>query len=63
MISGRKPLPWEAGDVQELRTLKNSVRQCLSRSAAARPSSADLCETWRNLLDFAAVKHTVVGDA
>ena len=59
-ILGDQALPWEVSDCRELRTLKRSVLQCLSRDPLDRPTAADLLATWRNLLDFAAVKHTVV---
>ena len=60
MLRGRLPLPWEQEEPRALRTLKHSVLQCLSRDAALRPTAAQVAGTWRNLLDFAAVKHTEV---
>lgn len=62
-LSGRAPLPWETREPAALRTLKRSVLACLCRDAAARPAAADVVATWRNLLDFAAVQHTVVTTA
>lgn len=60
-IMGREQLPWEAaGGADALRTAKRSVLQCVARSAAERPTAAQLAATWRNLLEFAAVQHTVV---
>lgn len=60
-ISGRLPMPWEEVDPVGLRTLRPSVLQCLSRAPAARPSAEATVTAWRNLLDFAAVKHTEMG--
>ena len=60
-LSGRLPLPWEEVDPVGLRTLRHSVLQCLSRAPAARPSAEATMTAWRNLLDFATVKHTEVG--
>jgi serine/threonine protein kinase len=60
MITGQLPLPWEAADPRHLRTLKYSVLQCLSRVPDERPTAAGVVAAWRNLLDFAAVKHTSV---
>ena len=63
-ICGREALPWERpGGADALRTAKQSVLQCLKRDAAARPTAAQVTATWRNLLEFAAVKHTVVSTA
>jgi hypothetical protein len=59
-ISGVERLPWEVAPPPELRTLKRSVLACLSRAPDARPTASELAATWRNLLDFAAVKRTVV---
>jgi serine/threonine protein kinase len=60
MISGRLPLPWEEYEPKQLRTLRHSVLSCLARNPAERPSAADIHNAWKNLLDFAAVKHTEV---
>lgn len=60
MISGRLPLPWEEQEPKQLRTLRHSVLSCLARNAAERPSAAEVHSAWKNLLDFAAVKHTEV---
>ena len=60
-IMGREELPWERpGRADVLRTAKHSVLQCLARVPSARPTAPQLAATWRNLLEFAAVKHTVV---
>ena len=47
---------------RQLRTLRHSVMSCLARNPAERPTAADLHSKWRNLLDFAAVKHTEVSN-
>ena len=60
-IAGRLPLPWEEVEPTGLRTLQPSVLQCLSRAPAARPTAESIVTAWRNLLDFAAVKHTEMG--
>ena len=62
-ILGAQKLPWEAAPPRALRTARNSVLHCLSRDPDLRPSAAQVAATWRNLLDFAAVRHTLVTQA
>jgi eukaryotic-like serine/threonine-protein kinase len=61
MLAGRLPLPWDESDPTQLRTLKHSVLECLSRRPDHRPSAENVHEAWSNLLDFAAVKPTGPG--
>jgi serine/threonine protein kinase len=62
-IMGAQKLPWEAEVPRALRTAKHSILQCLLRDPDSRPTAAQVAASWRNLLDFAAVKHTVVMSA
>jgi serine/threonine protein kinase len=59
-IVGAQKLPWEAEVPRALRTAKHSILQCLQRDPGARPKAGEVAAAWRNLLDFAAVKQTVV---
>ena len=62
-LLGHTNLPWEdasEGSLSALRTLRHSVMSCLCRYAERRPSADELAASWRNLLEFSAVKHTVV---
>lgn len=66
-LLGQENLPWEeaseqgpGGRLSALRTLRDSVMSCLCRYAERRPTADELAEKWRNLLDFSAVRHTVV---
>jgi serine/threonine protein kinase len=57
-ISTPGALPWEQKAPMGLRTLRQSVLQCLDRDPGKRPTATDLVASWTNLLDFAAVKPT-----
>ena len=61
-LLGHRNLPWEdasEGSLSALRTLRHSVMSCLCRYAERRPNADELAASWRNLLEFSAVKHTV----
>jgi serine/threonine protein kinase len=61
-LTGRSPLPWEDGwhedeertrKLRQLRMLRRSLLQCLSRDARARPTSEELLATWDKQFDAA----------
>ena len=61
-LCGRAPLPWEASEsgvlLSQLRVLKRSVLQCLSRDPTERPSSRELLGAWNGLFEGTTGKTT-----
>jgi serine/threonine protein kinase len=60
-LTGRAALPWEEGwhdgeettrKLRQLRMLRRSLLQCLSRDPRARPTSDELLAIWDRMFDY-----------
>jgi serine/threonine protein kinase len=68
-ICGHVAAPWEAAGsggsldraaAARLRVVRLSIQKCLTRSQSDRPTASEVASTWRNALEFASVKQSVV---